>query len=215
MQPSCCSRKSVRRAGSPLPSATVTLQAAVTVPAATSRRHGAGSGCTGGRRRPSRVSRSAACWRHGHQRHQARRRSTGTATESFRLATIRAPQSSTITASFTKSHAGSADGHHGRLAGFATGTVPPSQALTRTAPTRITSSCSAISTATASLVYVEYFCDNGDLGTSPSHNLYRNLMAYDAASKPAVDRVPDSARATCTRIRRQRSRTPVCSRTSG
>jgi hypothetical protein len=35
-------------------------------------------------------------------------------------------------------------------------------------------------------VYVEYFCDNGDVGASPSHNLYRNVMAYDVANKPPV-----------------------------
>src|SRR5262249_13797561 len=37
------------------------------------------------------------------------------------------------------------------------------------------------------LVYVEYFCDNGDVGASPSHNLYRTVTAYNAASKPAAD----------------------------
>jgi hypothetical protein len=36
------------------------------------------------------------------------------------------------------------------------------------------------------VLYVEYFCDNGDVGASPTHNLYRNVMAFDAASKPAV-----------------------------
>ena len=37
-----------------------------------------------------------------------------------------------------------------------------------------------------SLVYVEYYCDNGDAGTAGSHNLYRNMMSYDAAGKPAL-----------------------------
>jgi hypothetical protein len=39
------------------------------------------------------------------------------------------------------------------------------------------------------LVYVEYYCDNGDAGTTGSHNLYRNMMAFDtpAASKPMYD----------------------------
>lgn len=37
------------------------------------------------------------------------------------------------------------------------------------------------------LVYVEYTCDNGDAGTAGTHNLYRNMIAYNAASKPAVD----------------------------
>jgi hypothetical protein len=39
------------------------------------------------------------------------------------------------------------------------------------------------------LVYVEYYCDNGDAGTTGSHNLYRNMMAFDtpAVSKPMYD----------------------------
>jgi len=37
------------------------------------------------------------------------------------------------------------------------------------------------------LVYVEYFCDNGDVGGTPSHNLYRTVVAYNAATKPAAD----------------------------
>jgi hypothetical protein len=37
------------------------------------------------------------------------------------------------------------------------------------------------------IVYVEYYCDNGDSGTAGSHNLYRNVMAFDAVNKPPVD----------------------------
>jgi hypothetical protein len=37
------------------------------------------------------------------------------------------------------------------------------------------------------MVYVEYFCDNGDVGASPTHSLYRKVVAYDAASKGAFD----------------------------
>ena len=29
------------------------------------------------------------------------------------------------------------------------------------------------------MVYVEYYCDNGDAGTDGTHNLYRNVMAFD------------------------------------
>jgi hypothetical protein len=31
------------------------------------------------------------------------------------------------------------------------------------------------------LVYVEYYCDNGDPGTDGTHNLYRNIMDFDIA----------------------------------
>jgi len=39
------------------------------------------------------------------------------------------------------------------------------------------------------LVYADYYCDNGDAGTIGSHNLYRNVMAFNtaAAAKPAFD----------------------------
>jgi prepilin-type N-terminal cleavage/methylation domain-containing protein len=38
------------------------------------------------------------------------------------------------------------------------------------------------------LVYVEYVCDNGSIAgvANPSHNLYRNVMAFNAGAKPAV-----------------------------
>jgi prepilin-type N-terminal cleavage/methylation domain-containing protein len=38
------------------------------------------------------------------------------------------------------------------------------------------------------MVYIEYYCDNGDAGTAGSFNLYRNVMAYDtpAINKPVV-----------------------------
>ena len=38
------------------------------------------------------------------------------------------------------------------------------------------------------MVFVEYVCDNGSISgvTSPSHNLYRNVMPFTQVGKPAV-----------------------------
>ena len=30
-----------------------------------------------------------------------------------------------------------------------------------------------------SMVYIEYYCDNGDVGTNGTHNLYRNMIKFD------------------------------------
>jgi hypothetical protein len=37
------------------------------------------------------------------------------------------------------------------------------------------------------LVYVEYYCDNGDPGTDGSHNLYRKVTKYGDAKTPLTD----------------------------
>jgi prepilin-type N-terminal cleavage/methylation domain-containing protein len=100
----------------------------------------------------------------------------------------------TIDACFSRSHAVNAPVV--ALGGFAEGIVPPSAAYTlpwSATPGTYTNGSDANHlklfgdiNGDGDLVYVEYFCDNGDAGASPTHNLYRNVMAYDAGSKPLV-----------------------------
>jgi hypothetical protein len=100
----------------------------------------------------------------------------------------------TITACFSRSHA--ANTPVMAMGGFAEGIIAPSAAYTlpwsSTAGTYVSGSDAnhlklfGDVNGDGNLVYVEYFCDNGDVGASPSHNLYRNVMAFDAASKPAL-----------------------------
>ena len=43
-------------------------------------------------------------------------------------------------------------------------------------------------------MYVEYYCDNGDTGTTGSHNLYRRIMAFNAApAETGRDELSDPA----------------------
>ena len=62
---------------------------------------------------------------------------------------------------------------------------PPDQVLP-TGPTRYHLKMYGDINSDGQMVYVEYLCDNGDiLGSSASHNLYRNVMAYNAGgAKP-------------------------------
>jgi len=100
--------------------------------------------------------------------------------ESFRLSSF-ATSPATITACFTKSHA--VGTVLAPLGGFATGIVPPSGLANGSDGYHL--KMYGDINSDGQMVYVEYLCDNGDLlGPSASHNLYRNVMAYDAASKP-------------------------------
>src|SRR5262249_5847769 len=99
-----------------------------------------------------------------------------------------------ITACFSRSHAMNAP--LAPLGGFAEGIIGPSAAYTMpwsATPGTYTNGSDANRlklfgdvNGDGKLVFVEYFCDNGDVGATPSHNLYRNVMAFDAASKPSV-----------------------------
>jgi Tfp pilus assembly protein PilW len=94
----------------------------------------------------------------------------------------------TITATFKNAHAAGAAINV--LGGFATGIVPPSPSYTNGT---YTGTYTNGSTGTVlklygdingdgSMVYVEYTCDT----TVVPGNLYRNVMAFDAASKPSL-----------------------------
>ena len=82
------------------------------------------------------------------------------------------------------------------LGGFAEGIIGPSQAYAApwsTIPGTYINGSDANDlklfgevNGDGKIMYVEYFCDNGDEGVSPTHNLYRNVMPFDAASKPNV-----------------------------
>ncbi|MBI3400176.1 MAG: type II secretion system protein [Acidobacteria bacterium] len=83
---------------------------------------------------------------------------------------------STITACFTKAHlAGTV---LSPLGAFATGIVPPTGVVNGSSATVLKLYGDII--GDGNMVYIEYTCD------TVNHNLYRNVMAYDAASKPAV-----------------------------
>jgi type II secretory pathway pseudopilin PulG len=99
-----------------------------------------------------------------------------------------------VTACFSRSHAVGAP--LAALGGFGEGIVGPSPAYTTpwsTTPGTYTNGSDANRlklfgdvNGDGKMVYVEYFCDNGDVGATPSHNLYRNVMAFDAGSKPTA-----------------------------
>src|SRR5262249_8372557 len=93
------------------------------------------------------------------------------------------PAAKTITACFSNVHAIGAAMMP--LGGFATGIVAPGGANGSTAnKLKLYGDVNS----DGNMVYVEYYCDNGDPGTPGSFNLYRNVMAFDlpAASKPLV-----------------------------
>jgi prepilin-type N-terminal cleavage/methylation domain-containing protein len=84
---------------------------------------------------------------------------------------------STIQACFSKAHA--AGTVLMPMGGFATGIVPPTGIVNG-------SSASVLKlygdiNGDGKMVYVEYTCDTA------AHNLYRNVMAFNAGSKPALD----------------------------
>jgi len=87
-----------------------------------------------------------------------------------------------FTACFTKNHAATTT--FVTMGGFATGIIPAN--MTNGSTANILKLYGDIN-ADGNMVYVEYYCDNGDAGTAGSHNLYRNVMAFNSAPpKPAV-----------------------------
>jgi len=97
--------------------------------------------------------------------------------ESFRIAAINAAASPpTITACFTKAHAAGAV--LAPLGGFATGIIPPTGIANGSSATVL--KMYGDINGDGNMVYVEYTCDTA------AHNLYRNVMAFDAASKPPL-----------------------------
>jgi hypothetical protein len=106
----------------------------------------------------------------------------GNASESVAVLSI--PSATTFTACFTQSHP--ATTAIVALGGFATGIVPPG-ILNGSDGNKL--KLYGDVNGDGSMVYVEYYCDNGDLGTAGSFNLYRNPMAFDltpASSKPVL-----------------------------
>jgi prepilin-type N-terminal cleavage/methylation domain-containing protein len=100
------------------------------------------------------------------------------------------PTSTQITATFANAHA--QNDPVLALGAFGTGIVPPLASPSAYAPNGTTFTYANGSTdtvlkmygdinANGSMVYIEYTCD-----WATSHNLYRNMMAWDATSKPAV-----------------------------
>ena len=112
---------------------------------------------------------------------------TGAAQETV---TITALTNNSITAAFSRSHAA---GEPILSAGaFGTGIVPPAVSPSAYAPGGSTFTYTNGSrgdvlklygdiNADGNMVYIEYTCD-----TTTSYNLYRNVMAWNAATKPAV-----------------------------
>ena len=83
---------------------------------------------------------------------------------------------STITACFTKPHL--INTVLSPLGAFATGIIPPTGIVNGSSATVLKLYGDIL--GDGNMVYVEYTCDTA------SHNLYRNVMAYDAGSKPVV-----------------------------
>jgi prepilin-type N-terminal cleavage/methylation domain-containing protein len=87
-----------------------------------------------------------------------------------------------FTACFTKNHGATTT--LVTMGGFATGIVPAN--MTNGSTANILKLYGDIN-GDGDMVYVEYYCDNGDAGTAGSHNLYRNVVAFNAAPpKPTV-----------------------------
>ncbi len=99
----------------------------------------------------------------------------GDSTETIKVASF-SPADSTITACFENAHA--AGTLLSPMGSFADGVIPPTGVVNG-------SSGSVLKmfgdiNGDGNMVYVEYTCD------TVAHKLYRNVMAFDAASKPAV-----------------------------
>lgn len=97
--------------------------------------------------------------------------------ESFRVGAINPSTTpATITACFTKPHA------NGTvlvpMGGFATGIIPNSGVANGSSATKL--KLYGDINGDGSMVFVEYTCD------ATAHKLYRNVMAFDAVSKPAL-----------------------------
>src|SRR5437763_1615422 len=109
----------------------------------------------------------------------------GDAQESFKVAAFAAGPPATINACFANNHpAGTV---LVPLGGFATGIVPPllpsgSYLGYPNGSTALKLKLYGDINGDGNMVYVEYTCD-----PTTSHNLYRNVMAFDATSKPVLD----------------------------
>ena len=86
------------------------------------------------------------------------------------------PSATQLTACFTQSHANGAKVMP--LGGFATGIIPPTGIANGSSGTVL--KMYGDINGDGNMVYVEYTCDLN------AGNLYRNVMAFDAATKPAV-----------------------------
>lgn len=107
----------------------------------------------------------------------------GDAQESFRVAaidTVSTPPR--IQACFNGDHA--ANTVLVPLGGFATGIIPDTGIVNGSTANRL--KMYGDINGDGNMVFIEYYCDNGDFGTTGSHNLYRNVMAYNAGAKPPL-----------------------------
>ena len=105
----------------------------------------------------------------------------GDASESVVISAV--PSATQFSACFLNSHA--AGTVLLPMGGFATGIVPPT-GVANGSTANLLKLYGDIN-GDGKMVYVEYYCDNGDAGTTGTFNLYRNVMAYDAAPpKPSV-----------------------------
>ncbi len=106
----------------------------------------------------------------------------GDTQESIKVAAI--TSGTTIQACFSKPHANGAV--LAPIGGFATGIIPPTGIVNGSDPNHL--KLFGDINGGGKMVYVEYYCDNGDAGTAGSHNLYRNVMDFDIApaAKPAL-----------------------------
>ena len=178
--------------GITLPTTSVTMQTAVTVPSGTTPCVQVDGGWSGGVTATVTLSSIAGMWA-GSTTGIKLTTLDGDSSETIIVQTLTAA-SKQITACFSRSHA--ANAKLMALGGFPEGILAPSPAYgapwSATAGTYTNGSDAnrlklfGDVNGDGTLVYVEYFCDNGDVGGSPTHNLYRNVMAFDAASKPAV-----------------------------
>ncbi|HET7075294.1 MAG TPA: hypothetical protein VFI55_14595 [Mycobacterium sp.] len=110
----------------------------------------------------------------------------GDNSETFAVTAI--PSATTLTACFTRNHVVDPITNSpvpvGVLGGFATGILPPGGTGSSANKLKLYGDING----DGNMVYVEYYCDNGDAGTAGSFNLYRNTMPFDtaAAAKPAL-----------------------------
>lgn len=104
--------------------------------------------------------------------------------ETIRIETI--PSATTFTACFTQSHVANTT-KITALGGFATGIVSP---LDVNGSTANKLKLYGDINGDGNMVYIEYYCDNGDDGNpAATFNLYRNVMSYTtaAAAKPTLN----------------------------
>jgi prepilin-type N-terminal cleavage/methylation domain-containing protein len=111
----------------------------------------------------------------------------GDAAETVAITSI--PSATTITACFTQSHLAATTTLRA-LGGFSSGIVAPSVANgSTTNKLKLYGDINGDGT----MVYIEYYCDNGDPGTAGTFNLYRNVVqpfvpfGTAAAVKPPFD----------------------------